>query len=130
MSPQPTRKVKNIETGDTWIINEEDFDPARHEPLDGKSKDRTSPTIEEYVGAGYNPNNYPPEGHKEIESPGLKVHKAWKAHVAREAVANSNLPASTPTQPSAPSTPPATPTTPTTPSTPSTPGTPTTPSKT
>lgn len=77
--PEPTRKVKHKDSGDMMIINATDFDPKLHDPLDGKGNERSSPTVEEYVAAGYSPKNYPPEGHKEIDSPGLKVHNAWKA---------------------------------------------------
>lgn len=82
--PEPTRRVKHKEVGTEMIINEVDFDPKLHEAVDGKANERSSPTIEEYVAAGYQPTGYPPEGHKEVDSPGLKVHKAWLKIMANQ----------------------------------------------
>jgi hypothetical protein len=39
------------------------------------------PTLEQYVAAGYKPENYPPQGYAEKASPGLE---AWRASVRAE----------------------------------------------
>lgn len=60
------QKTWHIHVGDVieHAGNEQPFDPY------------AGPTIEEYVAAGYLPENYPPGDYKEKESPALEVFKA------------------------------------------------------
>lgn len=49
----------------------------------GYSNDKTdksmSPTIEQYVAAGYPAASYPPSGYPEVDSPGLVAFRAYQA---------------------------------------------------
>jgi len=60
------------------------------------------PTFEQFVAAGYKPENYPPAGYEEKRSPGLEAYKAekaereWKAAAASTPSSVDQPPADTP----------------------------------
>lgn len=47
---------------------------ASKTPTKGEGK-KSSPTIEQFVAAGYAADKYPPEGFDLVESPGLKAYR-------------------------------------------------------
>lgn len=65
---------EKIEAEQRDAANRMKTDPETGLRLDG-------PTMEEYVKAGYKPENYPPKGYAEVDSPALKEHKAKVAAV-------------------------------------------------
>lgn len=46
-----------------------------------------SPTFEEYTGAGYAPESYPPKGYEEVSSPGLTAFRELQAKAKSESEA-------------------------------------------
>lgn len=48
--------------------------------MDAETVRTDGPTLEEYVGSGRKPEDYPPEGYAERDSPGLRKLRARQAH--------------------------------------------------
>lgn len=49
-------------------------------PVDASGNRTDGPTIEEYVGAGYQAAGYPPRGWAKVDSIGLTAYEAWLAN--------------------------------------------------
>jgi hypothetical protein len=50
--------------------------------LDEQEIKASGPTFEQFVAAGYKPEDYPPDGYDEIPSPGLEEFRALQAAMA------------------------------------------------
>lgn len=50
------------------------------------------PTFEEYVAAGYKPENYPPEGYAAVRSPGFEEYQAMRESEAAQEEAAQDAP--------------------------------------
>ncbi len=60
---------------DKFIAAENPVEPEADNSPE-KFRDLVGPTIEEWVAAGYLPENYPPNGYAEVASAGLEKFKA------------------------------------------------------